>query len=73
MGWVLFRLGKAEEAVGYLEKARALRNDPEVAAHLGEVLWSLGRQAEARAVWDAALKLAPEDPRVLKTMERLTR
>lgn len=73
MGWVLFRLGKAEEAVGYLEKARSLRNDPEVAAHLGEVLWSLGRQAEARAVWDAALKLAPEDPRLLKTMERLTR
>ena len=70
MGWVLFRMGKAEEAIPYLEKARTLRNDAEVAAHLGEVLWSLGRRDEARAIWDAALKEAPEDPRLMKTLKR---
>jgi tetratricopeptide (TPR) repeat protein len=71
MGWVLFRLGKPEEALPYLEKARALKNDPEVAAHLGEVLWTLGRQAEARALWDSVLKENPDEPRILKTMQRL--
>ena len=34
--------------------------DGEIAAHLGEVLWSMGRQDEARAVWDAALKEHPD-------------
>ncbi|MBM4227649.1 MAG: tetratricopeptide repeat protein [Gammaproteobacteria bacterium] len=71
MGWVLFRMGKPEEALPYLEKARALKNDPEVVAHLGEVLWTLGRQAEARALWDSVLKENPDEPRIRKTMQRL--
>ena len=39
MGWVLYRLGRLDEAIDFLQRALDLRNDPEVAAHLGEVHW----------------------------------
>ena len=71
MGWVLYRLGKAEEAVPYLQKAHDQKNDPEVAAHLGEVLWVLGKKVEAREIWDAALKIKPDDKALRKVIERL--
>ncbi|MGH8597066.1 MAG: tetratricopeptide repeat protein [Gammaproteobacteria bacterium] len=71
MGWVLYRLGRLEEAVPYLQKARAQRNDPEVAAHLGEVLWVLGRQDDAREVWDSALEVHPKDQKILDAIKRL--
>lgn len=71
MGWVLYRLGRLEEAVPYLQKARAQRNDPEVAAHLGEVLWALGRKDDAREVWNSGLEVHPEDQKILDAMKRL--
>ena len=71
MGWVLYRLGRLEEAVPYLEKARKLRNDPEVAAHLGEVLWMLGRRDDAREIWNTALESHPKDTRILEAIKRL--
>jgi tetratricopeptide (TPR) repeat protein len=51
MGWVKYRLGALEEALGYLKRAYAAFPDPEVAAHLGEVLWVKGDQEAARAIW----------------------
>lgn len=71
MGWVLYRLGRLDEAVSYLERARALRNDPEVAAHLGEVLWMLGRKDDARQIWNTALEKHPKDSRILDAIKRL--
>ncbi|MGE3773586.1 MAG: tetratricopeptide repeat protein [Gammaproteobacteria bacterium] len=71
MGWVLYRLGRLEEAVPYLEQARKLRNDPEVAAHLGEVLWMLGRRDDAREIWNTALQAHPKDTRILEAIKRL--
>ena len=71
MGWVLYRLGKVDEAVPYLKKAHEQKNDPEVAAHLGEVLWVLGKKGEAREIWDAALKQKPDDKGLRKLIERL--
>lgn len=70
MGWVLYRMGRLEEAVSYLEKARDMRNDPEVAAHLGEVLWVLGDRQAARDVWDSALRDTPDDERLLEVIQR---
>lgn len=70
-GWVLFRLGRSEEAVPYLEQALALQHDPEIAAHLGEVLWRLGRVDEAREVWLAALVEFPDSGILRDTMNRL--
>ncbi|MEE8320312.1 MAG: tetratricopeptide repeat protein [Gammaproteobacteria bacterium] len=70
MGWVLYRLGKLDEAVEHLRKALELRNDPEIAAHLGEVLWVIGDKQAARKIWDTALQDTPEDARLLKVINR---
>ncbi len=70
MGWVLYRLGRLDEAVAYLRQAMSLRPDPEIAAHLGEVLWVRGDKDEAKAIWGAALKLTPEDAYLLDVIQR---
>jgi tetratricopeptide (TPR) repeat protein len=51
LGWVEYRLGNREEAIRILRLAYQSRPDPEIAAHLGEVLWSAGQTDEARKVW----------------------
>jgi tetratricopeptide (TPR) repeat protein len=71
MGWVLFRLGRPQEALPYIERSMALYRDPEVAAHLGEILWSLGRVDEAREVWLEAIVEFPGSAILLDTMGRL--
>jgi tetratricopeptide (TPR) repeat protein len=72
MGWVLYRLGRLPEAVKFLRQAQELRNDPEVAAHLGEVLWVMGERDAARQTWDAALRDTPNDKKILEVIKRLT-
>lgn len=72
MGWVEFKLGHAKEALEFLQKAFGLFPDPEIAAHLGEVLWTTGDKDQARSVWNAVLKTAPNDPNVTATIKRLT-
>ena len=70
MGWVLYRLGRLDEAVEYLKKALEIRQDPEIAAHLGEVLWVRGEREQAKEVWESALQQTPEDTRLLDVIER---
>ena len=69
-GWINYRLGNYDEAIRLLKKALSQFEDGEIAAHLGEVLWVTGRQEEALGIWERALQKSPEDPFVLKTMER---
>ena len=69
-GWVNYRRGDMWAAVEMLQKALALHPDPEIAAHLGEVLWRMGREAEAGKVWDGALKLAPDNEVLNATIKR---
>ncbi|NJO17929.1 MAG: tetratricopeptide repeat protein [Thioploca sp.] len=64
MGWVLYKMGKYAEAIAYLRKAQAKQNDPEVAAHLGEVLWESGDQTAAQIVWKEALQNFPNDEKL---------
>jgi tetratricopeptide (TPR) repeat protein len=71
MGWVLFRLGRNEEALEYLRRALDAGFDGEIAAHLGEVLWVTGDRKAAREVWQEALERDPDNEFVLETMERL--
>lgn len=71
MGWVLFRMGKPNEALEYLERAYEGMPDPEVAAHLGEVLWVLGERDRAREIWDAAAEEDPAHPVLVETLRRL--
>ena len=70
LGWVLYRMGRHREALEHLRRAMSLEPDPEIAAHLGEVLWVLGNKAEAREVWSTALEAAPDDERLLDVIER---
>ncbi len=72
MGWVLYRLGRLDEAISYLQRARAIRNDPEVSAHLGEVLWVKGDKQAAKAVWEGALQESPDDARLQRLINKFT-
>jgi predicted negative regulator of RcsB-dependent stress response len=67
---VLYRKGKTEDGLKYLQHAYSIRPDAEIAAHLGEVLWALGRRDEARKVWDEALKKTPDSEILIKTVDR---
>ena len=70
-GWVAFRSGDTAEAADFLRKALAISADPEVAAHLGEVLWVQGLREEARKTWDEALKAHPDNDALVATIKRL--
>ena len=69
-GWVNFRRGDLPGAVEMLQKALAVMPDPEIAAHLGEVLWRMGREEEARKTWSDALKYAPENEALNTVIKR---
>jgi tetratricopeptide (TPR) repeat protein len=71
MGWILYRQGKYSEAVEYLSRAYAKFPDPEVAAHLGEVLWVSGDTDTALSVLQGAALKAPDHQILIKTMNRL--
>jgi tetratricopeptide (TPR) repeat protein len=71
MGWVNYRLGHYQQAVSFLQRALDIKADPEVAAHLTEVLWVMGDKKGARAVWDKALKVEPGNKTLLDVMNRL--
>lgn len=71
MGWVQYRLGNYDLAIEYLQKALAKREDAEIAAHLGEVLWAVGQQKRAEAVWAQALEKSPENDTLLSTIRKL--
>jgi len=70
MGWVQYRLGNMEQALDYLRQAYGQQADPEIAAHLGEVLWQHGEHDEAIQVWDAALREFPENEVLLHTKKK---
>ncbi len=70
MGWVSYRLGRLEEADGYLREAwKALRN-AEIAAHLGEVLWARGQKDEARSLWKLGLQMEADNEILIETLRR---
>jgi tetratricopeptide (TPR) repeat protein len=70
MGWVQYRLGNHSDAISYLERALTKRNDAEIAAHLGEVLWVNGEEERAREVWQLGLEQSPENDVLLNTIKK---
>ena len=70
-GWLKFRRGDVATARGYLERAYRMDGDAEIAAHLGEVLWTLGEHDAARGVWTKARAQAPDDRVLAATVARL--
>jgi Flp pilus assembly protein TadD len=71
LGWVEFRLGNREEALRLLRTAYQARPDAEIGAHLGEVLWSLGRHDEARVIWREARARDATNEVLRETLARL--
>jgi len=71
MGWVLYRRGNLQGALAYLQKAYQLQADAEIAVHLGEVLWKLGRKDEAITLWRNARTSEPGNAVLRETLGRL--
>jgi tetratricopeptide (TPR) repeat protein len=72
-GWLLFKQGKSEEALKYLQQAYEKQQENEIAAHLAEVLWTLGRKDEAKKLFGKAFKDAPDDEYLLDFKQRILR
>ena len=71
MGWLHFRMGNIEIALQFIEKAYKIQKDPEIAAHLGEILWKMGKLKQAEKVWEESIKIHPSNTVLLETFERL--
>ncbi|MHB8447495.1 MAG: tetratricopeptide repeat protein [Rudaea sp.] len=71
MGWVQYRLGHLKQAVERLRTAYAKQPDPEIAAHLGEVLWMSGEKDAARKIWAQGQKKDAKNKVLLETIKRL--
>jgi tetratricopeptide (TPR) repeat protein len=70
MGWVEYRLGNHGQGLQYLQRAFDQRPDPEIAAHLGEVLWAKGRKGEAEKVWRDSLRDNPDSEELQKVIKK---
>jgi tetratricopeptide (TPR) repeat protein len=71
LGWVEYRMGNREEAIRLLRGAYKSRPDPEIAAHLGEVLWVNGQRDEARRIWTEGRKRDSANDVLRETLARL--
>jgi len=70
MGWVSYRRGQLDEARSYLELALTQLDDPELIAHLGEVLWASNERERALALWDRGLTNYPDSQPLIETRAR---
>jgi Flp pilus assembly protein TadD len=69
-GWVLYRLGRNDEALVQLRRAFSLQKDPEIAAHLGEVSWATGDHVAARRWFDESRKLDPKNRALQRALQK---
>ena len=72
LGWVQYRLGQTDEALKTLKNAYRSRRDPEIAAHLGEVLWIKGEREEALNVWKTSLVENPDNEALMAVLKRFS-
>lgn len=70
LGWVAFRQGQHQEALEILQAAYKSRPDAEIAAHLGEVLWVMGKRHEAGVIWREGLLLKADNGTLQETIQR---
>jgi tetratricopeptide (TPR) repeat protein len=70
LAWVEFRQGNVRKALDILQAAYARQPDPEIAAHLGEVLWVAGQREEALRVWREGLTMASDNETLRSTLRR---
>lgn len=70
LGWAYYRKGQLDKAIKYLEQAYQVSQDPEIAAHLGEVLWQKGKHDEAKKIWAEALSKNPDNDLLISTTNK---
>jgi Flp pilus assembly protein TadD len=70
LGWLEYRVGNTQEALRILEAAFNQRPDAEIAAHLGEVLWTLGQRDKAGTIWREGLALKADNETLLETLKQ---
>ncbi|MFQ5634727.1 MAG: tetratricopeptide repeat protein [Gammaproteobacteria bacterium] len=70
LGWVLYRRGRLAQARSFLELALSKLDDPELIAHLGEVLWAGGERDRAVALWDRGLADYPDSQPLIETRQK---
>ena len=70
LGWAHYRKGNLDKAITYLQQAYNTSQDPEIAAHLGEVLWKKGKRDEANKIWNDALTANPENEVLINTTNK---
>jgi len=70
LGWAHYRKGNLDKALQYLQQAYNTSQDPEIAAHLGEVLWKKGKRDEATKVWNDALTADPNNEVLINTTNK---
>jgi Flp pilus assembly protein TadD len=71
LGWLRYKQGKLQEASTLLKRAYSKLAEPDVAAHLAEVLWQLGEKTEAKKLIDAAVLIDAKNETLLETIQRL--
>ena len=60
VGWGYYLTGNMSKSLEFMRRAYAVTPDPEIAAHLGEVLWQQGARDEAKSIWQENLKKNPD-------------
>ena len=71
LAWVQYKLGRYETALKNIARAYERFPDPEVASHMGEILWALNRRQDANKIWGQALEQNPNSAIIIEAMERL--
>ena len=71
LGWLHYRLGDLDASLKQLRRAYEKQTEPDIAAHLGEVLWVKGERDEARRIWEEGRKKDPKNKVLLETIKRL--
>lgn len=70
LGWAYYRKGDLDKAINYLRQAYNINPDPEIAAHLGEVLWLKGQHDQAKKIWSDALIINPDNEILIITSNK---
>ncbi|HHQ69570.1 MAG TPA: tetratricopeptide repeat protein, partial [Halothiobacillaceae bacterium] len=70
MGWVKYRMGELESAYEFLSDAFKLEPNAEIGAHLGKVLWDMGENEAARAIWRRSIELNRDDQTLRDTIDK---
>jgi tetratricopeptide (TPR) repeat protein len=71
LAWVEFRMGNLAESAKIFADAFKTKPDAEIAAHYGEVLWTMGQRDKALGIWREGQLLNPENDTLVETLKRL--